>query len=155
ELARPLIEALDGIVTVLGVATDSQKQDQLRDELTKRAAEAGLVDATVRPRRGDPAEQIALEQREVPYDFVVVGAADVGGAGRRKAPMVAEELVGEVATPLLLARGRPRRPERILICTAIGEPGKADIRAGGWLARRLGATATLLHVTRPGRPAPP
>ncbi len=25
------------------------------------------------------------------------------------------------------------------------------MRAGGWLARRLGASVTLLHVTRPGR----
>ena len=51
-------------------------------------------------------------------------------------------------------RGRPRRLERILICTAVGEPGKADIRAGGWLARRLNATVTLLHVTTPGRTMP-
>ena len=43
----------------------------------------------------------------------------------------------------------------MLICTAVGEPGKADIRAGGWLARRLGARATLLHAAKPGRAANP
>src|SRR5262249_47245026 len=40
---------------------------------------------------------------------------------------------------------------KILICTAVGEPGKADVRAGGWLARRLAATVTLLHVSPEGR----
>ncbi len=56
---------------------------------------------------------------------------------------------------MILARGRPRRLEKILICTAVGEPGKTDVRAGGWLARRLGASATLLHVTHPDRTPPP
>jgi len=152
ELARPLVEALNGIVTVLGVAADSRAQDELRAALANRAAEAGLNDATVRARRGDPADQIVLEQREAPYDFVLVGAGELQpGPGRRRGPALAEQLLGRVETPLLLARGRPRRPERILICTAVGEPGKADIRAGGWLARRLGATVTLLHVAVAGR----
>jgi nucleotide-binding universal stress UspA family protein len=43
----------------------------------------------------------------------------------------------------------------MLICTAIGEPGKNDVRVGGWLARWLGAGVTLLHVrTDPGDPPP-
>jgi len=37
----------------------------------------------------------------------------------------------------------------------VGEPGKADVRIGGWLARRLGAEVTLLHVlVDGGDPAP-
>jgi sulfate/thiosulfate transport system ATP-binding protein len=158
ELAAQLVEALDGVATVLGVAEDPRKVDELRESLTARASQAGLGEATVRVRRGERAEQIAAEQRENPYDFVILGAGEVEslrGRGRRRAASLGEELVRSIATPLLLARGRPRKPERILICTAVGEPGKADVRAGGWLARRLNATATLLHVTRPGRaPAP-
>ncbi len=157
ELARFLAEAIDGVVTVLGVAADARRQDALRDALAARAAEAGLPEATVRVRRGDPAEQIAAEQREAPYDFVIVGAGEMESRwGRRQAPrLLGEDLVGRIATPLILARGRPRKPERVLICTAVGEPGKADIRAGGWLARRLGAEATLLHAARPGRKPQP
>ncbi len=152
ELARPLLEALDGVATVLGVAADPRKQDTLREALAARAAQAGLTDPTIRVRRGDPAEQIALEQRESPYDFVIVGAGEVESRwGRRQSPGIGEQLAARIGTPLLLARGRPRRPERVLICTAVGEPGKSDVRAGGWLARRLGATATLLHVMRPDR----
>src|SRR5262249_10297362 len=140
------------IPTVLGVAPDARRQDALREALTERAGAAGLESATVRVRRGDLGAQIALEEREAPYDFVIVGAGDLDPRLRRTS--VAEELLPRMTTPLLLVRGRPRRIERILICTAVGEPGKADIRAGGWLARRLGASATLLHVTIPGRTMP-
>ncbi|MEP6995971.1 MAG: universal stress protein, partial [Acidobacteriota bacterium] len=93
------------------------------------------------------------EEREAPYDFVIAGAGDLDPRQGRRRRSVAEELLPRIGTSLLLVRGRPRRPERILICTAVGEPGKADIRAGGWLARRLGASATLLHVVIPNRTA--
>jgi sulfate transport system ATP-binding protein len=156
ELARPLVDSLDAVATVLGVAQDARRQDLLREALAARAAGAGLDAATIRVRRGDPATEIAAEQREAPYDFVVVGAGEVESRRRRgQSTVLGEELAATIATPLLLARGRPRKPERILICTAVGEPGKADVRAGGWLARRLGATVTLLHVTRPGHAPPP
>ena len=33
--------------------------------------------------------------------------------------------------PVLIAKGERTRLERILICTAAGEPGKSDVRVGG------------------------
>ena len=152
ELAPPLVEALDAVATVLGIAPDARGQDALRETLARRAGEAGLIEAAIRVRRGDAAEQIANETREAPYDFVVAGAGELASMrGRRSSPSFAEELAAQTTIPLLLARGRPRRIQRILICTAVGEPGKTDVRAGGWLARRLGAAVTLLHVTHPDR----
>jgi nucleotide-binding universal stress UspA family protein len=63
-------------------------------------------------------------------------------------------LLRESSTPLLI--GAPREKfERFLICTAVGEPGKADVRVGGWLAGRMGAHVTLLHVSRVATPPPP
>lgn len=155
ELAKTLVDALAAIPAVLGVAEDSRGQDRLREALAARAAEAGLKDATIRVRRGNLVEQIASEEREAPYDFVIAGAGDLDPGPSRRRTNFAEELLSRIVTPLLLVRGRPRRPERILICTAVGEPGKADVRAGGWLARRLNATVTLLHVKIPGRTTPP
>ncbi len=156
ELARPLAESLDGVVTVLGVAADARRQDSLREALAARAAAAGLGEVTLRVRRGEPTAEIVAEQREAPYDFVVAGAGELESTRRRgQTAGIGEALASRLATPLLLARGLPRKIERILVCTAVGEPGKADVRAGGWLARRLGAAVTLLHVTRPDRtPAP-
>ena len=152
EIARPLVVSLDAAATVLGVTTDGRRIDALRASLAERAAAAGLEAPAVRVRRGDLVTEIVSEQREGPYDFVVVGAGEVESRrGRREPPRLGEVLAGRIRTPLLLARGRPRRIEKILICTAVGEPGKSDIRAGGWLARRLGAGVTLLHVVRPGQ----
>jgi sulfate transport system ATP-binding protein len=156
ELVPPLLAALDGVATVVGVAPDARSQDALRETLARRSAEAGLPAAAIRVRRGDPAEQIALETSEAPYDFVIAGAGEVESLkSRRGAPGLVEDFAERTKIPLLAARGRPRKLERILICTAIGEPGKADVRAGGWLARRLGAAVTLLHVTSPGRSPTP
>ena len=155
EFAKPLVEALDAIPTVLGVASDTRGQDRLRESLAARVAQAGLEGATIRVRRGETAEQIAVEEHEAPYDFVVVGAPDLDPRlKKRRVKEIGEELLPHIATSLLLVRGRPRRLEKILVCTAVGEPGKGDVRAGGWLARRLGATVTLLHVTVPGRTMP-
>ena len=152
ELGKTLVDALDAIPTVLGVAEDSRGQDRLRAALTARAADAQLPEAVVRVRRGNTAEQIALEEREAPYDFVIAGAGDLDPRpGRRR--NLADELVPRIRTALLLVRGRPRAIQRILVCTAVGEPGKGDVRAGGWLARRLNATVTLLHVAMPARTA--
>jgi len=156
EFSAQLLPALNGVATVLGVAADARQQDSLRESLAARAAEAGLKESSVRVRRGETVEQILLEQRDAPYDFVLTGAGEMASLrrGRRRAPQLAEELALTTTIPLLAVRGRPRRLERILICTAIGEPGKSDVRAGGWLARRMNAAATLLHVARPGRSTP-
>jgi sulfate transport system ATP-binding protein len=147
-IARKLLDALAGVGTVLGVASSAEQQDQLRAALTRRAAEAGIQDATIRTRAGDPADQILLEQGEASYDFLLLD--EPGSPGRRRSAGLAEELADRGSTPILLLRGAPEPPRRILICTAVGEPGKADVRAGGWLARRLGATVTLLHVASTG-----
>ena len=50
---------------------------------------------------------------------------------------------------LLLAPRRPPRrplPARLLICVAVGEPGKEDVSFSGRLARHLGAEVTILTV---------
>jgi nucleotide-binding universal stress UspA family protein len=57
----------------------------------------------------------------------------------------------EWGIPVVIAQ-EDRQLSRILICSAVGEPGKADVRIGGRLARLTGATATVLHV--PGQHEP-
>jgi nucleotide-binding universal stress UspA family protein len=155
SIARPLVDALDGVATVAAVAPGSSGQDALRETLLRRARDAGLENAAVRARAGDAAEQLALEQSEAPYDFLLLGDTDPSRAGKRRAAGLAEELAERVTTPILLVRGPAHLPKKILICTAVGEPGKADVRAGGWLARRLSAGVTLLHVSPEGRTPTP
>jgi sulfate/thiosulfate transport system ATP-binding protein len=53
------------------------------------------------------------------------------------------------ARPHLLLVPRPAQvPSRLLVCVAVGEPGKADVRFAERLAWQLGAQATVLTVTR-------
>jgi sulfate transport system ATP-binding protein len=146
--ARLFATALDGSLVVLGVAAQAEVPDALRAGLKARfEAEA----AEVRVRSGQPIEQLRNEQAESFYDLVVLGEP-----GRRAVKTAAvQRLLRETSTPLLFGAPRRRQFQRVLICTAVGEPGKSDVRVGGWLAGRMGARVTLLYVAREsGAPAP-
>ncbi len=53
---------------------------------------------------------------------------------------------------LLLVPGPAAVPRRLLICVAVGEPGKADVRFAERFAWQLGAAATVLTVLPAGDP---
>ncbi len=148
-LARALQGPLNAKVNLLAVTADTDGVEPLRAALTERAVAGSLPDAEPVVRRGDPAAEITAEQRQSLYDFTLF---QFPAAGRVEVLM---SLLESLAAPLLVAQGEPASFKRILICTAVGEPGKADVRVGGWLARRLGAEVTLLHVLPEGAGAAP
>jgi len=144
--ARPFAAAMGGSIVVLGVVQGTQPPDALREKLK---AEFESEAAEIRVRAGQPAEQLRNEQAENYYDLVVLGAA--GRQAIRSAPL--RRLLRETSTPMLF--GLPRESfKSVLICTAVGEPGKSDVRIGGWVAGRMGARVTLLHIVRDAT-APP
>ncbi|HEV2855387.1 MAG TPA: ATP-binding cassette domain-containing protein [Thermoanaerobaculia bacterium] len=147
-LVRGLLEPLNATASLLAVTPDADQVEPLRASLPERAVAQGVPEAEPVVRRGDPAGEIAAEQAQSLYDFLLLNLSGGRDAG------ILEILLERLATPLLAVQGEPVTFQRILICTAVGEPGKADVRAGGWLARRLGAEATLLHVLTGGEPAP-
>ena len=156
EFALPYLSALNGVATVLGVASDARRQDALRESLGARAANVGLrtrrsAFAAASPWSRSSSSSTMRPTTSSSSERARPSRCEGRKSGRR---CVAEELALETSIPLLAVRGRPREPERILVCTAIGEPGKSDVRAGGWLARRMNASATLLHVGRPGQATP-
>ncbi|HSS49019.1 MAG TPA: ATP-binding cassette domain-containing protein [Thermoanaerobaculia bacterium] len=149
----PLVQALEGPldakVCLLGVTDDADAVEPLRAKLTEEAVVGGVPDAEALVRRGDPAAEITAEQRQSLYDFTLLQFP----AGGRVETLMG--LLESLPAPLLVSQGKPETFRRILICTAVGEPGKADVRVGGWLARRLGAEVTLLHVLPEGAVAAP
>ena len=145
---RALMEKFRASVTILGVAEDADRADELRQALEKRRAEAALDGVELRVRLGKRSEQIFAEQGEKVYELLVVAASDAPDARPDQLGKTARGLLERAPLPTLVLRGTPPAFERILICTAAGEPGKSDVRLGGRLARQLSASVTLLHVAR-------
>jgi len=154
-MARSLAGQIGSSVTLLATPERAEEAETLRVALEKRRAEPGMERVEVKVRAGDALRQIALEQQEHFYELLVLavgdGAPPSGGLSHRVSRL-AMRLLEQPPTPVLLVNGgaAPDAFERILICTRAGEPGKSDVRVGGWLARRLGAAVTLLYVTREG-----
>jgi sulfate transport system ATP-binding protein len=102
---------------------------------------SGLAALEVRAIAEPPEVAVAEEDARQPADLVVVGLPARDGVD------LAERLLGGGAHNLLLApEGAAHAIERLLICVAIGEPGKADVSFAGRVARHLGAEVTILTV---------
>jgi sulfate transport system ATP-binding protein len=104
---------------------------------------------------GDLTERALAELERIGYDLVFLpgwsGRRDDGAHARSKEKddrVASREIAAASPAPVLLAQGEPREPRRVLLCTAAGEPGKVDVLLGAQLARRFGATVTLLYVER-------
>ena len=157
-ISRLLAKRLRASTTVLAVAEDPDKAEALRAKLAERAKAESLPEAALRVRFGNAAEQIAAEQAASLYEMLVMTARARSRASRipvLEARAIARQLGETLLTvlqhadiPVLIAKGERTGLERVLICTAAGEPGKSDVRVGGRLARRLDAKVTLLYVAR-------
>jgi nucleotide-binding universal stress UspA family protein len=163
EFARMIAARMNAAMTVLAVGEEGDEAGTGEDGLQARRRENRLPDADYRVRVGDAAEQIAAEQNEKLYSMIVIEPeggrlAERVTRGRIKASgpgPVVMRLLERSMIPILVVNRERAKADRILICTAVGEPGKTDVRVGGRLARRLGASVTLLHVTREAGDPPP
>ena len=157
-ITRLLAERMQASITLLAVAEDADKAEALRAKLKEREQAEALPDASIHVRFGKAAEQIAAEQAASVYEMLVMTARARSRGSRLpvlEARTMARQLGETLMTvlqytdvPVLITKGETTKLERILICTAAGEPGKSDVRVGGRLARRLGAAVTLLYVAR-------
>ncbi|HEY0782605.1 MAG TPA: ATP-binding cassette domain-containing protein, partial [Thermoanaerobaculia bacterium] len=106
--------------------------------LDARAAGASLADVV---------EAVAEDAARQPADLLVTALQ-----GREKERIgFLERLLAAGGHHLLLAPepaggALPGAPSRLLICVAVGEPGKEDVSFAGRLARHLGAEVTILTV---------
>jgi ABC-type Fe3+/spermidine/putrescine transport system ATPase subunit/nucleotide-binding universal stress UspA family protein len=147
--AAKLARAIGAAVTVLGVAKDPDRVDRTRAQIKDRLGD-DAAGAEIRVRSGERIEQVLSELSESFYDLVVT---DGGGEERRR--MAGEQtLLRRSRTPILFARNAGRPIRSLLICTAVGEPGRNDVRFGGWFAARLKARVLLLHVAARGETPP-
>lgn len=151
-----IAERLRGQTTALAVAEKPDEAEALQLRLSERAQAAGLPDAALRVRFGNAAEQIATEQAASLYEMLVMSARPRSKTPRlpvlesraltRQIGKTLMTVLRHSDVPVLVAKGDRTKIERVMICTAAGEPGKSDVREGGRLARRLGAKVTLVYV---------
>lgn len=129
---------------VLFSVTDSaENMPKVRQRLDgvrqKYAPEVPQLETRV--RIGDLEDEVLLEAQEGHYEMVILGRP----TKPLRAPTI-RQILQQSGIPVLVVQKPVERFKHFLICSAVGEPGKADVRAGGRLARMVGATVTVLHV---------
>jgi sulfate/thiosulfate transport system ATP-binding protein len=118
-----------------------ERMEAIRQKWLKRVP--GLE---TRVRQGSSKEEILIEAQEGKYELVVLGRKERPLKSIRGLGTIIRSLLQRVAVPILLVQDSRPDLANILICSAVGEPGKADVRVGGRLARLVGANATVLHA---------
>ena len=145
-----LARATSGPVTVLTAAEDIALAQQLAKQ-ARETLDAQIANVEYQVHAGRAVDEILRAGVRGMYDLLVVG-------GPRKpstrADALFRELMRRATIPTLLVKEERAAIRRVLFCTAGGEPGKRDIIFGGRLARRAGASSTLLYVDSEQRPAP-
>lgn len=140
-----LARAAGGPTTLLGVADADQfaaVRERLED-LRRHWPGGPSPRLTAKVRQGAIAAEVLAEAQEGDYEMVVLGRGQDGLGS------VAQRILERTETPVLLVQEARPQIARVLICTAIGEPGKTDVRFGGRVARRTRAAVTVFHVARP------
>jgi sulfate transport system ATP-binding protein len=132
-------------VVVLGPATLDDAGERALQE-AREALGSGLAALETRLTAEKPAEAVAEEVFRRPCDLVILSLPPRDGIEMAEGVLAAGHhhlLLTPVAEG---AVNRAHVPARLLICVAVGEPGKEDVSFSGRLARHLGAEVTILTV---------
>ena len=145
QLARRGIDSLQ----VLGVIEDHADAERLiHNALETLGAELDPIGVAyeTKTRRGHAAEQILDEAVEWQADLIVIGQLGRRGLTRFIMGGTATRIVQYARCSVLLVKGRRSALQKILVCTAGGEPGLRDVEVAGRLAAQTQAAVTVLHV---------
>jgi len=144
-LAGQIARLAHARVTVLGLAGGAGRGpagEGIAGTLqeAKEQLGSGLAALDARAAAGTPDQAVAEETDRREHDLVVLGFP------RKTGVELAERMLLASDSHLLLVPGEGPIPSRVLICVAVGEPGKEDVLFAGRLVRHVGAQATVLKV---------
>jgi sulfate transport system ATP-binding protein len=131
-----------------GPAAGEAVLKEAREALGQEAREAlgaGIAALETRLSSEGPAAAVAEEVARRPCDLVILTLPPKDGVEVAEGVLAAGHHHLLLAPAVAASRGTAV-PERLLICVAVGEPGKEDVSFTGRLARHLGAEATILTV---------
>lgn len=147
EFAGSVARLAHARVTLLGAGREVAEDERLLARARGRLG-AGVAALETRVVPDPMPLALALETEHKPVDLVIAGLDGERRSERAQALLQ----VGE--HHLLLVSKETPVPNRVLICVAVGEPGKDDIQFAARLIRHLGASGTLLSVLPPERSDP-
>jgi len=138
-LGEAIAQMAHARVTLLGHGAQAETVDRALQEGKERLG-PGLAALDVRRSPDSEAEAVAREAGNRPYDLLV----------RPLAPQDSAAQTGELLEAwdhhVLLVPGPAPVPRNVLVCVAIGEPGKEDVLFAARLVRHLEAQATVMTV---------
>jgi sulfate transport system ATP-binding protein len=123
---------------------EGQAEGRLQEIREKLGSGLAALDARATPLPTPAA--VAAEWQRLPADLVLLG---LPAGAPRDGLALAERILMAGGHHLMMVPGaatEPHIPTRVLICVAVGEPGKEDVAFAGRLVRHLGAEATVLTV---------
>ncbi len=136
-------------VTLLGIKETTGDSEALLDSLKRGQAllEEKKIQAELITKSGKPIEEIIKRTHETAYDLVVIGAVRKSARGSFWMSSKTYKLIKEIRPPVLSVAGKSTTISRILICSGGKQYIDDAVHLTGEIARGLGATVTLLHVT--------
>jgi sulfate transport system ATP-binding protein len=126
-------------VTVVGLGARGPVIDGHLERVRERLG-SGLAALELRASGDGLAESVERETDRQPFDLVIHGRP------REDVVETAEAILKVREHHLLLVPPGCAVPKRVLVCVAVGEPGKEDVHFAGRLVRHVGASATVLTV---------
>jgi nucleotide-binding universal stress UspA family protein len=146
EFGLQLGTATGGSVTLLAITGMVSNMSDVRERLEKLGQDArpNLVNISAKVRMGDVNEEIINERFQEDYEVCVINK-DLDSSKSTTTPVWKQLVTFEI--PVLLVQNPPNKIQHILICTAAGEPGKADILFGARVAKLTSAKITMFHIT--------
>ena len=121
----------------------AEREGDALTKLLREAKDSVGGDVTIHEGRssaGSRPEAVAEEISRAPYDLVVLGWQP------REGREVVEEALAGGAEHLLIVPTTAPAPTSVLVCVAVGEPGKRDVAFSARLARHLDAETTVMTV---------
>ena len=149
----PLVRAYNPEVTLFYVFEDPEEAPHFSDRVrsTGTTLRTAGVDIRLMMRAGDPAREILRIAGSEKVDLIAMATQGRRGVPRLIAGSVAEEVLRHSDVPLLLTRpGVPVREWKSIVVALDGSPRAEEVLPDAVrLARKLGATLQVLHVTLP------
>jgi sulfate transport system ATP-binding protein len=138
-----------GALALAGPATTDDEGDAGERALqeAREVLGGGLASLETRLTPEPPAGAVAEEVFRRPCDLVILPLPARDAVETVEGVLAAGQhhlLLAPAGAPAAAAEAGP--PARLLICVAVGEPGKEDVSFSGRLARHLGAEVTILTV---------